>query len=62
MAESASLFYLAKGELKLKLLYVITHKELATGKGCFCGGLGTEGGSDSGTRRYRNDGFRIRIN
>jgi len=62
MAFRESMFYLAKGELKLKLLYVITDKELATGKVCFCGGFGTEGGSNSGTRRYRNDGFRIRIN
>jgi len=58
MAFSESEFYLAKGELKLKLLYVITDKELATGKVCFCGGNGTEGIST----RYSNNGFRIRIN
>ena len=62
LASNENVFYLAKGELKLSLLYVITDKELATGKVCFCGGYGTEGGSDSGTRRYSNDGFRIRIN
>ena len=58
MAFNQSMFYLAKGELKLKLLYVITDKELATGKVCFCGGYGTEGIST----RYINNGFRIRIN
>ena len=62
MAVSEGMFYLAKGEIKLRLLYIITDKELATGKVCFCGGYGTEGMSTSDTRRYRNDGFRIRIN
>ena len=62
MAVSESMFYLAKGELKLRLLYVITDKELATGKVFFCGGYGSEGISTSATIRYRNDGFRIRIN
>lgn len=56
------LFYLPKGELKLKLLYVITDKELATGKVCFCGGAGIVGSSNSAIIRYKNDGFRIRIN
>ncbi|SEW36051.1 hypothetical protein [[Clostridium] fimetarium] len=55
-------FYIPTGELKLKLLYIITDKELATGKVCFCGWDGNEGVSNSDGRKYLNTGIRIRIN
>ena len=58
----SNVFYLDQGELKLKLLYIITDKELATGKVYFCGWGGTEGNSNSVSRKYINTGIRIRIN